>query len=178
MPARWRPGQTEGQTHRAVPLTHSQDRPCQLEVQGPASPSCRALGLLVSSQALNRAPSLRAGTHRHPVGWPRDAAVPVSQPRGCPAWALRGSSGVRELQPEGKEENRENEQKKCYFTKLLLRFYFPARKQTPSQLTLLKSPHGRCSAPWPCPQHSRHGAVLEAAARHSCPLPPQGPAAS
>lgn len=140
LPARWRPGQTEGQTHHAVPLTHSQDRPHQLGVQGPASLSCWAMGLLVSSQALHRAPSLQAGTPQHLVGWPQDTTIPMSQPRGCPAWTLKGSSGVRELQPKGKEEKEENEQKKWYFTKLLLPFYFPAQKQTSSRLTLLKSP--------------------------------------
>lgn len=160
-----------------MPLTHSQHRLRQLGVQGPASPSCWALQLLVSSQTLNRAPSLWPGIPQSLVGWPWHAAVPVSQPRGCPAWALKGNSGVREFQPKGKEENKENEQNKRYFTKLLLPFYFPAQKQPPPQLTLLKSPHGCRWAPQPCPQHPGHGAVLEAAARHSCPLPPQGPAA-
>lgn len=37
-------------------------------------------------------------------------------------------------------KKKENGQKKCYFTKPLLPFDFPAQKQTPSQLTPLKSP--------------------------------------
>lgn len=38
-------------------------------------------------------------------------AVPTFQPQGHPAWLLKETSGVQELQPKGKEENKENEQK-------------------------------------------------------------------
>lgn len=82
-----------------MPLSHSQARPCQLGVQGLASPSCQILGLLVSSQAVNRAHSLWAG-----VGWPQDVTVPMSQPWGCPTWAL-SSSRVQNSSPKGKKQN-------------------------------------------------------------------------
>ena len=163
LPAWWKPGGTEGQTHHAVPPTHRQDRPCQLGVEGPASPSCRALGLLVPSQPSSL-----------PAGWdPRVLGGGLmSQPELC--WEAQG---LRISSPKQKMKTRKIRKKRSSFTKLLLLFYFPAQKQTLSPLTLPKPRRGHRSAPRPCPQHPGHGAVLEAAARRSCPLPPQGPAA-
>lgn len=55
-------------------------------------------------------------------------------------------------------------------------FIFQPRNK-PSQLTLLKFPCGAARLPGRAHSTPGHGAVLEAAARHSCrPPPPQGPA--
>lgn len=132
-------------TPRCAPNT----QPGQAPPAWGARTSLTRLGLLVSSQALNQAPSLQA---------------------------LEGSSGVGSCSPKGKKKTRKMSKKECYFTKLFLPFCFPSPETTPFISDYAQIPPGPRLAPRPCPQHPGHGAVLEAAARRSCPLPPQGPA--
>lgn len=126
-------GQTEGQTHCTVPLSHSQD--------GPHHPA-RGLGLMVSSQAVNEALSLRAE-----VGWPQDVTVPMSQPWYCPTWALSSSCLQNSQRKRSKMMG-----KRALFHHTALALLFPSPEQAPSQAALLKCPLGGRSAYGPCPQ--------------------------
>lgn len=127
-----------------MPLSHSQARPRQLGVQGLASPSCQILGLLVSSQAVNRAHSLWAG-----VGWPQDVTVPMSPspeavpPGLCPAHGFRTPARKERSKMMGK---------RVLFHQTALALLLRSPEQAPSQPALLKSPLGPRSAPGPCPQ--------------------------